>query len=92
MPLVMNVLEPLRTQSSPSLCAWVCSPCRSEPAPGSDIAIAVIISPLTKPGSQRCFCSSVASFSRYGATTSLCSVKPTPLPPTRTTSSATTQL
>ena len=32
-----------------------------EPAPGSVIAIAVIVSPVTQPGSQRCFCSSVPS-------------------------------
>ncbi len=92
MPLVMKVLEPLRTQSLPSRRAVVLSPCRSEPAPGSLIAIAVIISPVTNGGSQRCFCSSVVRSSRYGAMTSLCSVKPTPLPPTRVTSSLTTQL
>ncbi|SKT29619.1 Uncharacterised protein [Mycobacteroides abscessus subsp. abscessus] len=32
--------------------------------------IAVIISPLQNLGSQRCFCSSVVSSTRYGATMS----------------------
>ena len=88
----MNVFEPESTQSSPSRRAVVRSPCRSEPAPGSVIAMAVIISPLVNAGSQRSFCSSVARSSRYGAMTSLWSVKPTPLAPTRTSSSLTTQL
>ncbi len=92
MPLVMNVFWPLRTQSSPSRTAVVRIPWRSEPAPGSDIAMAVMISPEQKPGSQRCFCSSVASLSRYGATTSLWSPKPMPLACARTTSSARTAL
>jgi hypothetical protein len=83
MPLVMNVFDPLSTHSSPSRRAVVVRPCRSEPAPGSVMAIAVMISPLTRPGSQRRFCSSVVSPMRYGATTSFCSVKPRPLAPTR---------
>jgi hypothetical protein len=41
--------------------AEVRMPCRSDPAPGSVIAIAEIRSPETSPGSQRCFCSSFAS-------------------------------
>ena len=45
--------------SSDSL-AVVFMPARSEPVPGSVIAIANMISPVTNPGSQRCFCSSVA--------------------------------
>jgi hypothetical protein len=64
MPLVMNVFAPLSTHPSPSLTARVLMPCRSLPVPGSLIAIAVISSPLQKPGSQRCFCSSVAKRSR----------------------------
>ncbi len=60
MPLLMNVFDPPRTQPSPFLRAVVEMPCRSLPAPGSIIAIAVMSSPLQKPGSQRCFCSSVA--------------------------------
>ena len=63
-PLVMKVLAPLRIQASPSRRAFVWMPCRSEPVPGSVIAIAVMISPEQNPGSQRCFCSSVASRSR----------------------------
>ena len=51
-------------------------PWRSLPAPGSVMAMAVISSPLVNPGSQRCFCSSVARSRRYGPTTSLCSPKP----------------
>ena len=50
----------------------VLMPCRSLPVPGSVIAIAVIISPVQNLGSQRCFCSSVVSRSRYGAMMSLC--------------------
>jgi len=33
--LVVKILEPLMTHSSPSLTAVVCAPCTSEPAPGS---------------------------------------------------------
>ena len=50
MPLVMNVFDPLSTQPSPSLRAVVWMPCRSLPAPGSVMAMAVISSPLVKPG------------------------------------------
>ena len=60
MPFVMKVLAPFTTYS-PSLRAAVAEiPARSEPVPGSVIAIAAISSPFTSPGSQRCFCSSVA--------------------------------
>ena len=49
-----------------SLLAWstadVRMPWRSDPAPGSVIAMAEISSPLTRPGSQRCFCSAVPSW------------------------------
>ena len=60
MPLVMNVLAPLMTYSSPSRLAVVWMPWRSEPVPGSVMAIAVIISPVQNFGYQRFFCSSVA--------------------------------
>ena len=80
-PLVMKVFEPLSTQWSPSRTAFVLMPCRSLPVPGSVIAIAEISSPDANPGSQRCFCSSLVNSRRYGATTSLCSVKPIPLKP-----------
>ena len=43
----MKVFEPLITYSSPSSTAVVFTPCRSEPAPGSVMAIAVTISPET---------------------------------------------
>ena len=46
--------------SSESL-AVVFMPARSEPVPGSVIAMAHISSPETNFGSQRFFCSSVAS-------------------------------
>ena len=69
-PLVMKVLEPLMTHSSPSRLAVVFRPWRSEPASGSVMPIAVIISPLQNFGSQRCFCSSVVRRVRYGAQTS----------------------
>ena len=58
-PLEMKVLAPLMTYSSPSRSAVVLMLFRSEPAPGSVIAIAVIISPLASFGSQRRRCSSV---------------------------------
>ena len=62
----MKVFEPLSTQPSPSRTAVVWMPCRSEPAAGSVIAIAVISSPEQNPGNQRARCSSVASLARYG--------------------------
>ena len=55
-------------------------PTRSLPVFGSVIAIAPIRSPVTMPGSQRCFCSSVPSSVKYGSTMSLCRVIPLPLP------------
>ena len=44
MPEEMKVLEPLMIQSSPSRTAEVRMPARSLPAPGSVIAIAMIVS------------------------------------------------
>ena len=55
-PLVMNVFAPLTTYSSPSTRAEVAIPARSEPAPGSVIAIAVISSPDAIRGNQRSCC------------------------------------
>src|SRR5450759_2163221 len=49
----MKVLEPLRIQSSPSRTAVLLRAARSEPPLGSVIAMAVMISPEQKPGSQR---------------------------------------
>ena len=66
---------------SPSRTAVVRMPARSDPAPGSLIAIAVTISPVQNPGSHRLRCSSVVRSVRYGATTSLCSPKPSPVVP-----------
>ncbi len=45
----MNVFAPLITHSSPSRTAFVVIPWRSEPAPGSVIAIAPIIAPEARP-------------------------------------------
>jgi hypothetical protein len=44
-PLVMNILVPLSTHSSPSRRAEVRMPATSEPAPGSVMPTAVISSP-----------------------------------------------
>ena len=90
MPLEMKVLAPLSRKWSPRSTAWVRMPCRSEPVPGSVIAIAVISSPLQKPGSQRRFCSSLASEVRYGPMMSLCSPIASPEAPARANSSAST--
>ena len=45
-PLVMKVLEPLMRYWLPSFSARVLTPCRSEPAPGSVMAMAPISSPV----------------------------------------------
>ncbi len=55
----MNVFEPSMTYSSPSRIALVLTLCRSDPVPGSVIAIAPTSSPDASRGNQRCFCSSV---------------------------------
>ncbi|MCY1225205.1 hypothetical protein D9M72_373950 [compost metagenome] len=58
-PLLMKVLLPLMTYSSPSRTAVVRSAFTSEPPPGSVMATARICSPAQMPGSHFCFCSSV---------------------------------
>ena len=73
----MNFLVPLTTQSSPSRTAVVWMPARSEPVPGSVIAIPSTVSPATTPGSQRAFCSSVPMSTMYGAMMSLTRLGPT---------------
>jgi hypothetical protein len=50
-PLVMNVFEPLMTNSSPSRIAVVRMPATSEPAPGSVIPRLPTYSPLI-PGTR----------------------------------------
>ena len=92
MPLEMNVLEPFSSQWSPLSSAVVRMPWRSEPAPGSVMAMAVISEPSQNPGSQRRFCSSVASPVRYGPTMSLCRPSASPAAPARVNSSARTAL
>ena len=67
---------------------------RSEPMPGSVMAMAVISSPEQMPGSQRAFCSSVVRVRKYGRQMSLWSVQPSPaaFTPARWISSAITTL
>jgi hypothetical protein len=60
-PFEMNVLAPDTTYEPLRRRARVVIPATSEPAPGSDIAIAAMSSPDARPGSQRSFCSSVPS-------------------------------
>ena len=52
-------MRPVSSQPSPSRVAVVVSWCELEPASGSVIANAKICVPSARPGSQRCFCSSV---------------------------------
>ncbi len=80
-PLVMKVLEPLITYSSPSRIAVVRMPATSEPAPGSVIPRQPIFSPF-RPGSRYLrFCSSVPSRWIGGRTMSVCTAKPMLVPP-----------
>ena len=59
-PFVMKVFEPLNEyEPSPLGAAMVRTPWRSEPAPGSVMAMAPIHSPETSFGIIRFFCSSV---------------------------------
>lgn len=58
--------------------------------PGSVIAIAVMMSPETKPGSQRRFCSSSAYSIRYGSTRPVCTPEDPKVTPARAHSSLTT--
>ncbi|MNZ75996.1 hypothetical protein D3C78_944890 [compost metagenome] len=58
-PLLMKVLEPLMTYLSPFFTARVRTPCRSEPVPGSVMAMEQMHSPEAIFGSHWRFCSSV---------------------------------
>ncbi|MNJ53934.1 hypothetical protein D3C77_493530 [compost metagenome] len=58
-PLLMKVLLPLITHSSPSRTAVVRMALRSEPVPGSVMATASTVSPVQIFGSHCCFCASV---------------------------------
>ena len=71
MPDVTNVFEPLSRQCSPSHFALAAIARRSEPVPGSVIAIAGTLSPVVTAGSQRARCSAVVRSVRYGTTMSL---------------------
>ena len=57
--LVMNVLLPLSTSSSPRRATVVASANASEPLSGSVIPWTPMIDPSHMPGSQRAFCSAV---------------------------------
>ena len=59
LPLVMKILEPFSTHSSPSKTALVCCPCASVPAPGSVRPNAPNFSPFARGTRYFCFCSSV---------------------------------
>ena len=72
MPFEMNVLAPLMMYSSPSRLAVVAMPARSEPVPGSVIAIAVIVSPVAHLGSHSAFCSGLPKEWMYGTMMSEC--------------------
>ncbi len=72
--------------SSESL-AVVFMPATSEPVPGSVIARAHISSPVANFGSQRFFCSSVASILMYGRPSSVCTPEPPKVTPARAVSS-----
>ena len=80
-PLEMNVLEPLRIQSSPSFFAKVRMPARSEPAPGSVMARQPMSSPAFIGARYFCLSSSDANLARYGATRSLSVPKDTTMEP-----------
>ncbi|MCY1231747.1 hypothetical protein D9M72_442070 [compost metagenome] len=90
-PLLMKVLLPLMTYSSPSRTALVRIDFRSEPVPGSVMAMAMMVSPRQILGSQRCFCSSVPKRTMYGAVMSECTDRLKPETPERCSSSASTQ-
>ncbi|SKZ12444.1 Uncharacterised protein [Mycobacteroides abscessus subsp. abscessus] len=63
-PLEMKVFAPVMAYSSPSRTARVLMACRSDPVPGSVMAMAPIHSPETSLGIHRFFCSSFAYESR----------------------------
>ncbi len=75
-PLVMNVFWPLSTYPLPLRLAVVRICCRSEPVPGSVIAMAPISSPRAMPGSQRTFCASVPYSATWCATMALLTATP----------------
>ena len=61
-PLVIHILVPLSTQSSPSRLARVRMPAGLEPKSGSVRPKQPIASPAAIRGSQVCFCSSLPNF------------------------------
>mmetsp|Transcript_600 Transcript_600/g.1858 ORF Transcript_600/g.1858 Transcript_600/m.1858 type:complete len:258 (+) Transcript_600:909-1682(+) len=58
-PFEIQILDPLMTQSSPSLTALVVTLFASEPVPGSVSANAATYSPVASFGRYFCFCSSL---------------------------------
>jgi hypothetical protein len=86
-------LRPLSTQSVPSRRAVVVMLCEFEPASGSVIPKAMIVSPLARPGSQRCFCSGVPNRPMIvplmaGETTIISSPQPAALSSSQTVASS----
>ena len=61
-PLVIHILRPSMTQSSPSRLARVAMPDGSEPWSGSVSPKQPIASPVAIRGSHSCFCSSLPCF------------------------------
>src|SRR3954452_7841913 len=90
--LVFQTFWPLTTHSSPSRTAWVVSPARSEPLPGSENSWHHVASPVAVGRSRRDFRSSEPCSRIVGA------ARPMPLPPavptapTRRNSVSTTSL
>ncbi|SPZ25630.1 Uncharacterised protein [Klebsiella pneumoniae] len=72
-PLEMNTLEPLSSQWSPLSTAVLRMPARSEPADGSVMATARMVSPRTIPGNRRAFCSALPYSAMYGPHNAECS-------------------
>ncbi len=80
-PLVMNVLEPLITYSSPSRTARVLIPATSEPASGSVMPRHRILVPWIAGTAHSCFCSSEPNLRIGGIAMSVCTATPMPRPP-----------
>jgi hypothetical protein len=66
----LRAVEDVRDR--PSISAFIFMAWRSEPAPGSVMAMAPTASPVTIFGSQRSFCAVEPRCMMYGATMSLC--------------------
>jgi len=60
-PLVIHILRPLMTISSPSMRMRVEIPRGSDPAPGSEVALPQIFRPASRSGRKRSRCAGVLS-------------------------------